>query len=170
MFIERSKEEERGRRERGEGEEGAIKWFAGRREGECRSNVRAGDVNAVTWGVFGGKEIITTTMIEEMSFKAWKVRSPSPSDDKSLIRRVAGGSIRNLARMVSSLPDTLALSQAYSAHRRYTMARQRRSSRLQKRRRTLEIPSRAGAVSRRGDSGRAVGTQVRKERRESCNR
>ena len=75
VFIERSKEEEKGRVERGEGEEGAIKWFAGRREGECRSNVRQGDVNAVTWGVFGGKEIITTTMIEEMSFKAWKVRS-----------------------------------------------------------------------------------------------
>jgi methylenetetrahydrofolate reductase (NADPH) len=28
-------------------------------------------VNAVTWGVFRGKEIITPTIIEEQSFRAW---------------------------------------------------------------------------------------------------
>lgn len=75
MFEKRAQEEERIRKEKGEGEEGLIKWFAGKRESEViRSNVGKGDVNAVTWGVFGGKEIVTTTMIEEMSFKAWKVR------------------------------------------------------------------------------------------------
>ncbi|EEP79034.1 conserved hypothetical protein [Uncinocarpus reesii 1704] len=30
-----------------------------------------GGVNAVTWGVFRGKEIITPTIIEEVSFRAW---------------------------------------------------------------------------------------------------
>lgn len=73
VFEARAKEEERLRKERGEGEEGLIKYFAGNRKGESRSNVKTGDVNVVTWGVFGGKEIVTTTMIEEMSFKAWKV-------------------------------------------------------------------------------------------------
>jgi hypothetical protein len=74
VFEERAKEEERARKERGEGDEGAVKWFAGRRESEeIRTNMGKGDVNAVTWGVFGGREIVTTTMIEEMSFKAWKV-------------------------------------------------------------------------------------------------
>ena len=27
--------------------------------------------NAVTWGVFPGKEIVTPTIIEEVSFRAW---------------------------------------------------------------------------------------------------
>lgn len=37
------------------------------------SKPRAGatGVNAVTWGVFRGKEIVTPTMIEEQSFRAW---------------------------------------------------------------------------------------------------
>lgn len=74
----RSQEEEQSRRERGEADEGLIKWFAGNRAGQWRTNIRKGDVNAVTWGVFGGKEIVTTTLIEEMSFKAWNV---SPGDD-----------------------------------------------------------------------------------------
>lgn len=30
-----------------------------------------GETNAVTWGVFPGKEIITPTIIEEVSFRAW---------------------------------------------------------------------------------------------------
>lgn len=72
-FERRSAEEEKVRREKGEGEEGLIKWFAGNRRGDSRSNMGKGDVNAVTWGVFGGKEIVTTTLIEEMSFKAWNV-------------------------------------------------------------------------------------------------
>jgi len=28
-------------------------------------------VNTVTWGVFRGKEIVTPTIIEEQSFRAW---------------------------------------------------------------------------------------------------
>jgi hypothetical protein len=29
--------------------------------------------NTVTWGVFPGKEIVQPTIIEEVSFRAWKV-------------------------------------------------------------------------------------------------
>ena len=39
------------------------------------TNMQKGDANAVTWGIFPGKEIVTTTLIEEMSFAAWKVSS-----------------------------------------------------------------------------------------------
>ncbi|GAA6064554.1 hypothetical protein JCM10212_005781 [Sporobolomyces blumeae] len=63
--------DEQKRRESGEADDGLIKWFAGDGKGEFRSNMGKGDVNAVTWGVFGGKEIVTTTLIEEMSFRAW---------------------------------------------------------------------------------------------------
>jgi methylenetetrahydrofolate reductase (NADPH) len=72
---ERSKEDEKERIRNGEADEGFVKWFAGNGKGDYRTNMGKGDVNAVTWGVFGGKEIVTTTLIEEMSFKAWAVRS-----------------------------------------------------------------------------------------------
>ncbi|BGO97810.1 Methylenetetrahydrofolate reductase 1 [Rhodotorula toruloides] len=67
----KSDEDERRRRESGEGDDGLIKWFAGNAKGDFRCNMGKGDVNAVTWGVFGAKEIVTTTLIEEMSFRAW---------------------------------------------------------------------------------------------------
>jgi methylenetetrahydrofolate reductase (NADPH) len=35
------------------------------------TKVDTGAVNAVTWGVFRGKEIVTPTIIEEVSFRAW---------------------------------------------------------------------------------------------------
>lgn len=35
------------------------------------TNMQIGEANAVTWGIFPGKEIVTTTLIEEMSFTAW---------------------------------------------------------------------------------------------------
>lgn len=69
----RSREDKKLRIEKGEADEGMVKWFAGNGKGDYRSNMEKGDVNAVTWGVFGGKEIVTTTLIEEMSFKAWAV-------------------------------------------------------------------------------------------------
>lgn len=42
-------------------------------QGKCISNVLGDGRNAVTWGVFPGKEIIQTTIIERESFMSWKV-------------------------------------------------------------------------------------------------
>ncbi|KAK9769072.1 putative Methylenetetrahydrofolate reductase 2 [Seiridium cardinale] len=39
--------------------------------GGLGGQVRQASTNAVTWGVFPGKEIITPTIIEEVSFRAW---------------------------------------------------------------------------------------------------
>jgi methylenetetrahydrofolate reductase (NADPH) len=62
---------------------GSICFFAGNARGEFVSSdapdVTTGSeevagtasTNAVTWGVFPGKEIVTPTIIEEMSFRAW---------------------------------------------------------------------------------------------------
>lgn len=50
-------------------------YAAGRGKDQWLTNMDKGDANAVTWGIFAGKEIITTTLIEEMSFKSWKVSS-----------------------------------------------------------------------------------------------
>ncbi|KAJ1926636.1 methylenetetrahydrofolate reductase (NAD(P)H) met13, partial [Linderina pennispora] len=40
--------------------------------GELRTNCREDGPNAVTWGVFPGKEILQPTIVERVSFLAWK--------------------------------------------------------------------------------------------------
>lgn len=43
--------------------------------GDCVTNnpyAEQGHANAVTWGVFPGKEIIQPTIVEESTFKIWK--------------------------------------------------------------------------------------------------
>lgn len=57
-------------KERGEGQ---ISFYAGNKKGEFRTNMDREDVNAVTWAVFPGQEIVQSTIIEEVSFQAWKV-------------------------------------------------------------------------------------------------
>lgn len=42
--------------------------------GDLRSNTTHQGPNAVTWGVFPGKEIVQPTIVEAISFMAWKVR------------------------------------------------------------------------------------------------
>lgn len=50
-----------------------ISMYAGNKQGEFRTNTTKDAVNAVTWGVFPGQEIVQSTIIEETSFLAWKV-------------------------------------------------------------------------------------------------
>lgn len=129
----RAQEEEQGRKDRGEAEEGHIKWFAGNRKGQWRTNMNKGDVNAVTWGVFGGKEIVTTTLIEEMSFKAWNVRPVlllllgAVADNLS----TTGGGLFDLERVVPPVSRQFARSHFCSRSRRLTMARLCHPPRLQ---------------------------------------
>lgn len=52
-----------------------ITYYAANRAGDSKSNVDDRDSqNAVTWGVFPGKEIVQPTIIEQVSFDAWRVR------------------------------------------------------------------------------------------------
>jgi methylenetetrahydrofolate reductase (NADPH) len=59
-----------------------VSWYASNAAGDylssdtsssssSSSNSGNGSTNAVTWGAFPGKEIITPTIIEEVSFRAW---------------------------------------------------------------------------------------------------
>jgi len=48
-------------------------YYAINRNGDLRTNSHAEGPNAVTWGVFPGKEIIQPTVVEAVSFMAWKV-------------------------------------------------------------------------------------------------
>jgi len=52
---------------------GGISMYAANKTGDFKTNTLDDAVNAVTWGVFPGQEIVQSTIIEETSFLAWKV-------------------------------------------------------------------------------------------------
>jgi len=49
-----------------------ITYYAINKQGDLRTNSKYDGPNAVTWGVFPGKEIIQPTIVEAVSFMAWK--------------------------------------------------------------------------------------------------
>ena len=51
-----------------------ITYYVINSRGDLRTNTHSEGPNAVTWGVFPGKEIIQPTIVEAISFMAWKVR------------------------------------------------------------------------------------------------
>ncbi|KAF2232374.1 methylenetetrahydrofolate reduct [Viridothelium virens] len=59
-----------GLRRKLEGREEEVTFFAGNAAGDFEAS-DAKSVNPVTWGSFSGKEIITPTIIEAVSFRAW---------------------------------------------------------------------------------------------------
>ena len=50
-----------------------MTYYAINRRGDLQTNNKNEGPNAVTWGVFPGKEIIQPTIVEAVSFMAWKV-------------------------------------------------------------------------------------------------
>jgi methylenetetrahydrofolate reductase (NADPH) len=51
---------------------GSITMYAANRKGDYVTNTPKDAVNAVTWAVFPGQEIVQSTIIEEISFLSWK--------------------------------------------------------------------------------------------------
>lgn len=51
-----------------------MTYYVINKQGDLRTNTHSDGPNAVTWGVFPGKEIIQPTIVEAISFMAWKVR------------------------------------------------------------------------------------------------
>ncbi|EIN09568.1 methylenetetrahydrofolate reduct [Punctularia strigosozonata HHB-11173 SS5] len=49
-----------------------ITYYVINKRGDLRTNTHSEGPNAVTWGVFPGKEIIQPTIVEAISFMAWK--------------------------------------------------------------------------------------------------
>ncbi|KAK0123270.1 hypothetical protein ONS96_010268 [Cadophora gregata f. sp. sojae] len=49
-----------------------LTYYAVNRAGELKTNAPSDGPNAVTWGVFPGKEIVQPTIVETISFLAWK--------------------------------------------------------------------------------------------------
>lgn len=50
----------------------ANTYYAVNKQGDLKTNTKSDGPNAVTWGVFPGKEIIQPTIVEAISFLAWK--------------------------------------------------------------------------------------------------
>ncbi|PVF99841.1 putative MET13-putative methylene tetrahydrofolate reductase [Serendipita vermifera] len=49
-----------------------ITYYAINKRGDLRTNTHSEGPNAVTWGIFPGKEIVQPTIVEALSFMAWK--------------------------------------------------------------------------------------------------
>lgn len=76
-----------------------ITYYAVNKQGDLRTNTHSEGPNAVTWGVFPGKEIIQPTIVEAVSFIAWKDEAfelgclwanlyPEGSESRKLIQEV----------------------------------------------------------------------------------
>ncbi|TPX35953.1 methylenetetrahydrofolate reductase [NAD(P)H] [Synchytrium microbalum] len=50
----------------------SITFYAVNRHGDLRTNTKGDGPNALTWGVFPGQEIVQPTVVEAVSFMAWK--------------------------------------------------------------------------------------------------
>lgn len=49
-----------------------LTYYAVNKQGDLKTNAPGDGPNAVTWGVFPGKEIVQPTIVETVSFLAWK--------------------------------------------------------------------------------------------------
>ncbi len=78
-----------------------LTYYAVNNAGQLQSNAAGDGPNAVTWGVFPGKEIVQPTIVEAISFLAWKDEFfrlgrdwahcyPATSPSRSLIESLMG--------------------------------------------------------------------------------
>lgn len=49
-----------------------ITYYSVDKQGNLLTNTKEDDINAVTWGVFPGEEILQPTIVEKVSFMAWR--------------------------------------------------------------------------------------------------
>ncbi|KAG2042586.1 methylenetetrahydrofolate reductase-domain-containing protein [Suillus americanus] len=49
-----------------------MTYYVINKQGDLRTNTHSDGPNAVTWGIFPGKEVIQPTVVEALSFMAWK--------------------------------------------------------------------------------------------------
>ena len=49
-----------------------VTYYAINKRGDLKTNTHSEGPNAVTWGVFPGKEVVQPTIVEAVSFMAWK--------------------------------------------------------------------------------------------------
>lgn len=80
-----------------------LTYLAVNKSGDFSSNQESAAANAVTWGVFPGKEIVQPTVVDQQSFLVWK-------DEAFQLWSTEWGSLYNeasvSAKLISSIADT----------------------------------------------------------------
>ena len=73
-----------------------MTYYVINKQGDLRTNTHSDGPNAVTWGVFPNKEIIQPTIVEAISFMAWKagVEFLISRIQSELIGTISGRSLR----------------------------------------------------------------------------
>lgn len=79
-----------------------ITYYIINKQGDLRTNTHSDGPNAVTWGVFPGKEIVQPTVVEAISFMAWKDEAYELGKQWAAVYEPESPS----HRIISSLMDT----------------------------------------------------------------
>ena len=78
-----------------------LTYYAVNREGKLKTNTKDEGPNAVTWGIFPNREVVQPTIVETVSFLAWKDEAFRLGDDWS--RCYAAGS--GTRRLIQTIMD-----------------------------------------------------------------
>jgi methylenetetrahydrofolate reductase (NADPH) len=77
-----------------------LTYYAVNKEGKLRTNAPDEGPNAVTWGIFPNREIVQPTIVETVSFLAWKDEAFRLGEDWSKCYPVGSGSRRLVETMM----------------------------------------------------------------------
>lgn len=93
-----------------------ITYYAVDKQGTLQTNAKEDDINAVTWGVFPGEEILQPTIVEKVSFLAWKDEVYTLIDEwvnifrsKQLADAVEQDKIQAFSNLLTSFADDFVL-------------------------------------------------------------
>lgn len=93
-----------------------ITYYAVDKLGRLLTNAHDDDINAVTWGVFPGEEILQPTIVEKISFLAWKDEVYRLLDEwvkifhtKTITELVEEDKINAFSKLLTSFGDNFVL-------------------------------------------------------------
>ena len=78
----------------------ALTYYAVNKNGELRTNTRDEGPNAVTWGIFPNREVVQPTIVETVSFLAWKDEAFRLGEDWAKCYPIGSGSRRLVSLMM----------------------------------------------------------------------
>ena len=109
--------------------DGLMTYHVINKQGDLRTNSHSEGPNAVTWGVFPGKEIIQPTIVEAISFMAWKVNFFGLMSELIPILTAirTGRSVRTRCQVGQRVRSWFDVTAAHHGHHEQLLSRQRRS-------------------------------------------
>ncbi|KAK5075511.1 methylenetetrahydrofolate reductase (NAD(P)H) met13 [Lithohypha guttulata] len=77
-----------------------LTYYAVNREGTLKTNTKDEGPNAVTWGIFPNREVVQPTIVETVSFLAWKDEAFRLGEDWSKCYPAGSGTRRLISRIM----------------------------------------------------------------------